>query len=311
MVNTTTGVRVCIPCYIVESSPQKPIKEILDYGKTRGEAFFSTEGGSVSFFGYEWEGQNGKTPSQQNRKFLEEFWHFHECKRKKDGSIPYGHEIATLPLTVDYHRKFFGWDRLMKLHIDEGFKAHDDPKCGGHCHISKATFGARNPKQRKSLAAYTYLFQRPEWRKQWKKFSRRENKAMLEAITNGSFSNAYGYSKFFREDYTTNDILTGYDMCVEENKHDRNTILNFWTYDSQSRHVLNKDTVELRLCKSSTEWKTIIATIEMCDVVAKVATKTWTEAGLRAMTWKQLCKKIPNDYHELVGYLRAMRLWEV
>ena len=307
------GDKVCVACYIAANAPVRPIKEILDYCKTRGEAFFSTEGGSISFFGYEWEGQNGKSPSQQNRKFLEELWHFHECKRKKDGSIPYGHEIATLPLTVEYHRKFFGWDRIMKLHIDEGFKAHEDPSSGGHTHISKATFGSRNPKQKRSLAAYTYLFQRPDWRAQWKKFSRRGNKYMREALTNGTFhgSDLYGYSKFFQEDYSTHDIIAGYDACHDENRRDRNMILNFWTYDTTGGHVVNKDTVELRLCKSTTEYKTILATIEMCDVVAKIATKKWTEAGLRAMTWRHLCKKIPNDYHELVGYLRTMRLWEV
>jgi len=135
---------------------------------------------------------------------------------------------------------------------------------------------------------------------------------MREALTNGTFhgSDLYGYSKFFQEDYSTHDIIAGYDACHDESRRDRNMILNFWTYDTNGRHVVNKDTVELRLCKSTTEYKTILATIEMCDVVAKIATKKWTEAGLRAMTWRHLCKKIPNDYHELVGYLRTMRLWE-
>jgi len=305
---------VCFKCYVKASSQKKPIKECLDYGHTTGSVFFSTVGGEVLFYGLEWEVENGHYPQDYDRvdrSFAEELWHFKECVRKKDGSVSMGHEMCTLPLTLDYHKRFFHWDKMTELHERHGFKGHDSLKAGIHVHASKAYFGLRDsPSQKKKLAALVYLMDRKDWRDNWKKFSRRGCKAVMDAIADrrfGGSSNPWGYCKFFDIDYSINTLVEGLTIAINMSQGDRNHTLNFYNYEG-GRQVLAK-TVEWRGNKSTTEWKTIIAILEMYDVIIKIACGKMTEAQLRAMTWKQMCKRVPNTHDCLVSYLKAKRLW--
>jgi len=304
----------CIKCFIKGSKPPLPIKACLPYSRTGGSAFFSTLGGTVEFLGVEVEGQNGRYPNDQDqhdRTFAERLWHFKECFRKTDGSVPRGHEIATLPMELEYHKKFFNWKGLCELHMEYGFKGHDDPKAGMHIHISKNVFGTKATSvQKMKIAKLLYLLQKADWRNNWKKFSRRNCQAVKDAIADGSFCGSpWGYCEWYSIDEAT-PIIDAYAYAVDDNEHNRNRVLNFWTYDDHNRHVIAK-TVEWRMNKSTYDYKSIHAALEMFSVLSKVATSKVTEQQLRDMTWKQLCKKIPNGYSDLINYLKTKKLWGV
>ena len=66
--------------------------------------------------------------------------HFH---MEHDGSIPCeGFETVSAPHTLAAHESY-GWDRICKILIDNGFKSHDTGgRCGLHVHVSRAFLSA-------------------------------------------------------------------------------------------------------------------------------------------------------------------------
>lgn len=318
MVSPRNNHAICPSCFATEireaANIGKPKKQIQPYVKTDGSVFFSTEGGTKRFYGVELEAQNGREPSEQEDTLLQELWNFKECVIKRDGSISRGFETVTFPLEINYHVKYFNWHKYCQILEQYGFKGHEDPDAGFHIHASKAAWGATPTTQKKKLPALVYLLDREDWRKEWKKFSRRANKYVMHCIHEGDFhggDDPFSYCRFYDIRWNDCSIIEGYAKAIDINKSQRNKILNFWTYNSAGNHVQSPVTVEWRMNKSTLVPDTIFATLEMYDVLVNISAGKWTEEKLRAMRWEDLCRAIPGKYNHLAKYLKDQKIWRV
>ena len=61
---------------------------------------------------------------------------------KEDGSLNFGVEIVSMPMTWDFHSKDFDWGSIMKVVNDSGLTA--ERSCGMHVHISRRRFAEDN-----------------------------------------------------------------------------------------------------------------------------------------------------------------------
>lgn len=57
---------------------------------------------------------------------------------KSDGSLDYGIEIVTHPMTLDYHLNSFKWKKILKMCKEKGALSHNTKTCGIHVHVNKA-----------------------------------------------------------------------------------------------------------------------------------------------------------------------------
>jgi len=303
----SNGERVCVSCYVKATRVPKPQKACKGYGHTPGVVFFTTEAEKILFLGAEVEVTNEHYQQDYDRidpTFAEDLMAFQEVERKSDGSIPLGHELATFPMELGYHQKWFRWNELMALHIRHHFDGHDSPKAAIHIHGSRAFFGERKTAaQDLKIGKLLFLLDRQDWRNNWKKFSRRNNKAVRDA----GVSDPWGYCKWYDIDWDNKTLVEGLGRAMDRNIRDRNFVLNF--YDQMNSPVKLAKTVEWRGLKSHTNYRVILAAIEMMHLLCTIAESKITEVNIRAMTWKQLCKKIPNTSPDLVWYLQQKRLW--
>jgi hypothetical protein len=284
------------------------MKKCIGYTSTGGKVFFSTDPAKILFLGGEVELTNGHYPDDYDRidpTFAEDLMGFQEAERKSDATVSHGHEWATQAMELGYHQQYFRWKECMALHVRHGFDGHDSPKAGFHVHASLAFFGqkataARNLKIGKLL----YMLDRQEWRPQWEKFSRRNNKAVRDA----GITDPWGYCAFYNIDWSRYSFVDGFAKALDENKNYRNRVLNFYNHHTSPVKLLK--TVEWRGLKSHTNHQVILAGFEMMDLLCRIAEGKTTESGIRAMTWKQLCRKVPNSSPNLVWYLQSKHLWE-
>jgi hypothetical protein len=284
------------------------MKKCKGYSSTGGRVFFSTEAAKILFLGAEVEVTNGHYPDDYDRidpTFAQDLETFQEVDRKSDGSVSKGHELATQAMELGYHQNYFQWKKLMELHVRHGYDGHDSPHAGLHIHGSLAFFGERATAARNlKIGKLLFLLDRQDWRDNWKKFSRRNNKAVRDA----GISDPWGYCRWYDIDWANTSLVNGLDEAMDKNKRDRNRVLNF--YNQHESPVKLLKTVEWRGLKSHTNHRVILASIEMMDLLCRIAESKITEANIRAMTWKQLCKKVPNSSPDLVWYLQSKHLWE-
>ncbi len=59
---------------------------------------------------------------------------------KEDGSLSNGFEIVTHPASLQYHKEFFGWDKITAILKTEGCKSYNTDSCGIHIHVNKNFF---------------------------------------------------------------------------------------------------------------------------------------------------------------------------
>jgi hypothetical protein len=306
------GVEVCPTCFAKEVNAKvnagKPLKKCKGYSSTGGQVFFSTEAAKILFLGAEVEVTNGHYPDDYDRsnpEFAQALEAFQEMERKSDGSVSLGHEIATQAMEIRYHQNFFQWKKMMELHIQHGFDGHDSPHAGLHIHGSLAFFGERATAARNlKLGKLLFMLDRQDWRDNWKKFSRRDNKAVRAA----NIRDPWGYCQWYDIDWDNTTLVAGLEKAMSNNRQYRNRVLNF--YNHHSSPVKPLKTVEWRGLKSHANYRVILAAIEMMDLLCRIAESKITEAAIRAMTWKQLCKKVPNSSPDLVWYLQSKHLWE-
>ena len=281
----------------LQANYTKPRKFISGYSHSEGTVFVSTVGGAIRFYGLELEADNGiDDTDDQPRALLEELYQWVEFNLKTDSSIE-GFETVSIPLTLDYIRRHLRLDEWCKIMLAHGMKA-DDPEvhAGMHVHISKDAFGDTTRKQNKAIAAFTYLINRNEFRTQMREFSRRRGN--------------YGYCQFYDSyPYSNTTITKVMPQIMAENRRHRNRAVNFHIY-RHSEYIVNPATVEVRLFKGSLRKSTIVAAVELLDLFVDISIQPWTEESLRALTWQDICRRVPAASTCLKEYLKRRNIWE-
>jgi hypothetical protein len=207
---------------------------------------------------------------------------------------------------LEYIRGLLNLPKLFGILERFGFKSHDcvhsdrSNKAGFHIHVNNASFGLpTHPKIRnKAMAYFTYLWQKPEFRTQIKKFSRR---------------NKYRYCEFYDSNYFAyGTIQDGYKRILAYNKTSRDRVVNFHKTKYVNGHFTTTrlPTIEVRIMRGTNKVRTVIASVELVDVFATIACAAKKDEDVKNLTWKDICSKVPATHTNLKEYLKKKHLWE-
>lgn len=154
----------------------------------------------------------------------DDMYHF-----EHDGSLSNGGvELITQPCSLLYHRKEFGWDKILQAAIDCGFKSHKctSCSCGLHVHIGRKALTDTD-----ELKLDVFFNRYVEW---WQHLARR-NSSWGEMIGNKSMK-----------------------YCINDARY---------RHGDHGRAVnhSNCNTVEIRIAKGTLKCETVLGTIEAYD----------------------------------------------
>lgn len=125
--------------YCVNCNSESNSNTIKDYGyKPKPEFKHLTKELDKVYMGVELEIEINEDDDRDN--VAESIKHNGELYFKDDGSIIYGFEIVTHPLTLAYHKSSIEWSKILTKLSRDGARSHDVNSCGLHIHVSKKPF---------------------------------------------------------------------------------------------------------------------------------------------------------------------------
>lgn len=198
---------------------------------------------------------------------------------KHDGSLDYGFEIVTHPMSLQYHLKEVPWAEILSCLREMGYISHQASTCGLHCHISRKAFGATVEEQEEVIARILFFVE-----KHWNellKFSRRTERQLER------WANRYGYQPDPKKlyDHATKNYGAGRYTCV---------------------NLTNSETIEFRIFRGTLKLNTILATLQLIDKICDVALFL-SDDDLAAMSWANFVSGCTQP--ELIQYLKERRLY--
>ena len=250
------------------------------------------------FFGDKEEGYFfGAEVEMDNSDRRNEFMALSVCEEiyyKSDGSLGNdGVEVVTHPATLKYHMNELPWETIFNAAKKCGFRSHTgcsggvgsvSPTCGLHIHVGKTAFGRSGDERDKREAKMLVLFD-----KFWPQlviFSRRDKKS-LETW-------AKRYASF---DVSKDELAEIILKAKAENGHGKYTAVNF--------NGNGGDTIEFRLFRGTTNRETLIASIQLLDLLIQYTKKP--TAKVQAVTWEEFCGEACEKYDEFRGYITRLR----
>ena len=199
---------------------------------------------------------------------------------KHDGSIEYGFEMVSHPMTLDYHRNEMPWKKIFEKAVSMNYRSHQTSTCGLHVHVNRSAFGDIYAQE--DVISRIVYFVEAHWN-ELLKFSRR-----TEASIN-RWAARYGIAE--------NAKLT-YDKAKKSN-YNRYVCVNLTNYD----------TIEFRIFRGTLRYGTFMATLQL---VHEICTKAiaMSDAEFEAMCWADFVKGInQEDKPELISHLKSKQLY--
>ena len=201
-----------------------------------------------------------------------------------DGSLSDGFEIATHPMTLDYHmsleqryRDAFGVLTSM------GYKSHNTSTCGMHIHFDRRFLG-RDSRTRALKASYVAIIMERNWEK-FVKFSRRRYDRVEQ------WSNKLDLVKDIYADDTDDDARSKF--ADKYGNGDKYVALN--TAHSYS--------YELRIFRGTLKPETYLATLQFVDNLVRVAKECPSLAKAQQITFADIINYNPHKH--LVDYITS------
>jgi hypothetical protein len=234
-----------------------------------------------------------------NSKRREEFMarsHTDEIIYKSDGSLVSGVEVVSHPCTLDYHMNELPWRNILKMAHTCGYRGHTgsnndrggaSPTCGLHIHVSREAFGRTSDERDKREAKLLLLVD-----KFWTQlviFSRRD-KYSLERW-------AKRYATF---DVSKEELSALVKKAKDVNGSDRRMAVNMCNGGGASRE---QPTVEFRMFRSTLNYETLIATLQLVSHLIECSTMTTKKVQL--LTWEEF--RDSCDYSEFKGYIARLQ----
>lgn len=186
-----------------------------------------------------------------------------------DCSLRNGFEIITQPHTLDAFNEI-PWDEIMNACKENGFSSHDAGTCGLHVHFSRLMFGDDTETQDDNISKLVQFFE--FYWDDMVKASRREGDQLR-------WCNKKGYiSKKRIKDY----------------------VKNKWGGHSEAINNSNRDTVEIRIMRGTTNIKSFNACIDLLVTLVKNSCRVgWDEVceademlkGIKSETAQYLTSK--------------------
>lgn len=195
---------------------------------------------------------------------------------KTDGSLSdCGVEIVTHPCTLEYIKSDFPFDKIHDLAREYNGTSHSAGNCGLHVHVSNRYFSNYE------LGATKILYFFEKFWTQLAKLSRR---------------NDFHYCK--RNDKPELNTEYVHNVKWEATKSGRYTAVN----------LCNAKTIEFRLWRGTLNVSTIIATLELTDLICIVCENT-SIMTLQKMTWDNFKKEMVNHkYKALIKYCQQLNV---
>lgn len=192
-----------------------------------------------------------------------------------DGSLSSGGvELITQPCSLLYHRKKFGWDKILQAAIDCGFVSHKctSCSCGLHVHIGRKALSDTD-----ELKLDVFFNRYVDW---WQHLARR-NSSWGQMIGNKSMA-----------------------YCINDSRY---------RHGDHGRAVnhSNSNTVEIRIAKGTLKWETVLGTIEAYDASVHYLRNVgcYELYNLRCKVWDgfvQYVSSHPKEYPEAIRMMARL-----
>ena len=227
---------------------------------------------------------------------------------KTDGSLSCrGLEFVSMPMSVKYHKENCGWEKAMKKLVSLGYRGHNIDGCGLHVHINKAAF--LSDEGMKQL--YNSQFKHGEdgavsceHNYGNSHFSNKHIAELDENITKFVFLFEHFWDimlKFSRRKASRLSYCERYGTPRElDMKNMKDRVSNDGSR-YRSVNVTTSHTVEVRLFRSTLNFNTFIASVQLCDAMVDLA-RSKTMSEIAEMTAEDLAAYIYSvNYAELTG----------
>lgn len=234
------------------------------------------------FYGVELEIDRGGEIASNAEKLLEiansNSEHLY-CKH--DGSLDDGFEMVSHPASLYYHISGIDWLEILNRAVQMGYRSHNTSTCGLHIHVSRSAFGSTVEEQEIVIARIVHFVEKHWW--EIVKFSRRTEQnlnhwAARYATISAEVQDTYKKAK--------SKGLGRYVAVNLENYH----------------------TIEFRLFRGTLKYKTLIATLQLVDMICRLAIML-DDKSFEKMSWSDFVLQIGSDKPELIDYLKSKRLY--
>ena len=264
----------CVSCY--DSADELCLR---DYGYKPEPIFY---GNGSRFFGVELEIDDGGRESEHAR-ILSQIANQAEPRIyvKTDSSLHDGLELATHPMTLEYHRTMMPWKKVMESALSLGYLSHKTTTCGLHIHVNRNCFSTNGEIQDDCIGRVLFFVER-FW-EEMLRFSRRTQPQM------DRWASRYGY------------------------KEQPSEILNHAKKGSKGRYtcvnITNYHTIEFRMFRGTLKLNTLIAALQMVNEICNAAV-SMSDKQLAALSWCEFMERLnPEKVPELIAYLKERRLY--
>ena len=226
---------------------------------------------------------------------------------KTDGSLSSrGLEFVSMPMSLKYHKDNLGWDKVMKKLVSFGYRGHNIEGCGLHVHINKAAFlsdegmadrYAEQAKEKEDLAvSCSHNYHKST-------FSDKHIAELDENVTKFVFLFEHFWDLMLKFSRRSPSRLSYCERYGTPNSGVNMKAMKDLVSEDGSRYrsvnVTTSYTVEVRLFRSTLNFNTFIASIQLCDVLIDLA-RSKSISELAAMTVEDLAKFIYGyNYTEL------------
>ncbi len=188
----------------------------------------------------------------------------------RDGSLTNGLEFATMPCSLEYHKKEMDYKKMFKYLDENGYKAHDTTTCGLHIHANRSYLGKTELVQQLTISKILYILEK--FNEEICVIARRDNR----------------YSKFVGSGKNETSIVELYGKYKDKDKY---VALN----------MKHKDTIEFRCFKGTLKYETFILTLEFVKDIIDYA-KSINIEEIELIKWSDLMNtfsdELKNYYNE-------------
>ena len=212
---------------------------------------------------------------------------------KNDGSVHSGFELVTQPCTLEVHKNIFGWNKLCQKATSMGYLSHNDSTCGLHVHINKNFLGKTEMEIEDTISSMI-LFIENNW-EDVVKFSRRSGSCISQwagRYKNEAPQRIQTYIEQCKEAKTKRGIYSvGKEYCREHGRR------------YKAVNVTNRNTVEFRFFRGTLKTNSIIASLQMVDLLVKI-TKLCSAFSVERASFKTIRRLAQKyNYIELLKYM--------
>jgi hypothetical protein len=210
---------------------------------------------------------------------------------KHDGSLSYGIETCTHPMSIEYFLDTFQLKEFIDICKEFGFKSDETSTCGMHVHIDRRWFGDGAEREER-ITKMCYLLDK-FW-DNWKLFCRRTEDSLHQ------WARRYGLE--VDDPWFTIDNANTKQKIDNISRNNRYSCLN----------LQPGGTIEWRMPRGSLNYETVRATIEMIDILVTVTKMPIHD--LQRLSWKDLvgiCREYSKEHpdrDDVIKYLGRHKL---